>query len=52
MGYRELPEDKILEFPPTPGFRGWKQFFTDESVTHPAKMNLRRARGRTPREVD
>ena len=40
MSYREIPEDKILKFPATPGFKGWKQFFTDESVSHPAKMNL------------
>ena len=40
MGYREIPEDKILKFPATPGFKGWKQFFIDESITHPAKMNL------------
>lgn len=40
MGYREIPEDRILEFPATPGFKGWEPFFTDESTTHPAKMNL------------
>jgi len=40
MSYREIPKDKILKFPATPGFKGWKQFFTDESVSHPAKMNL------------
>lgn len=39
-GYREIPEDKILKFPATPGFRGWKDFFTDESTEHPAKLNL------------
>ncbi|MBU1066973.1 hypothetical protein KKE60_04265 [Patescibacteria group bacterium] len=38
--YREIPDDKILEFSATPGFKGWKQFFIDESITHPAKMNL------------
>ncbi|MBU0778416.1 hypothetical protein KKF82_09180 [Patescibacteria group bacterium] len=38
--YREIQDDKILEFSATPGFKGWKQFFTDESITHPAKMNL------------
>ncbi|GAH30115.1 unnamed protein product, partial [marine sediment metagenome] len=41
MSYREIPEDKILKFPATPGFKGRKPFFTDESTTHPAKMNLR-----------
>jgi len=40
MSYREIPADKILRFPSTAGFKGWKQFFTDESTTHPAKMNL------------
>jgi len=39
-GYREIPEDKILRFPATPGFRGWKDFFTDDSTDHPAKINL------------
>jgi DNA modification methylase len=39
-GYREIPEDRILKFPATPRFKGWESFFTDESVTHPAKMNL------------
>jgi len=39
-GYREIPEDKILKFPATPGFKGWKDYFTDESTEHPAKMNL------------
>ena len=38
--YRDISEDKILEFPATPGFKGWKPFFTPESTTHPAKMNL------------
>lgn len=38
--YREIPEDKILKFRATPGFKGWKRFFTEDSVTHPAKMNL------------
>ncbi len=40
MDYREIPEDKILKFPATPGFKGWKDYFTEESVAHPAKMNL------------
>ena len=40
MGYREIPEDRILKFKATPGFRGWKRYFTKESVAHPAKMNL------------
>lgn len=40
MSYREIPEDRILGFRATPGFRGWKHFFTEESTTHPAKMNL------------
>lgn len=40
MGYREIPEDRVLEFPGTPGFKSWEPFFTDESTTHPAKMNL------------
>lgn len=38
--YREIPKDKILKFKATPGFKGWEHFFTDESVSHPAKMNL------------
>ena len=41
MSYREIPMDRILKFKATPGFKGWKDFFTDESTTHPAKMNLR-----------
>lgn len=41
MSYRDIPEDKILKFPATPGFKGWTDFFTNESTTHPAKMNLR-----------
>ncbi len=40
MSYRDIPKDRILKFPATPGFKGWKDFFTDESVAHPAKMNL------------
>lgn len=40
MGYRKIPEDKVLEFPATPGFKEWEPFFTEESTTHPAKMNL------------
>ncbi len=40
MGYRKIPEDKILKFPATPGFKGWKDHFTADSITHPAKMNL------------
>ncbi|MBA7490023.1 hypothetical protein ES702_00557 [subsurface metagenome] len=40
MGYREIPTDRILKFKATPGFKGWKRFFTEESVAHPAKMNL------------
>ncbi len=40
MNYREIPADKILRFPSTAGFKGWKQFFSDESIAHPAKMNL------------
>jgi len=40
MGYREIPKDRVLIFPPTPGFKGWETFFTEESITHPAKMNL------------
>lgn len=40
LNYREIPEDRILEFKATPGFKGWKQFFTEDSITHPAKMNL------------
>ena len=31
---------KILTFPSTAGFKGWKQFFSKESVSHPAKINL------------
>lgn len=40
MSYRDIPNDRLLEFSATPGFRGWEPFFTKESVTHPAKMNL------------
>ena len=40
MSYREIPEDRVLRFPATPGFKGWKQFFCEASTTHPAKMNL------------
>jgi len=40
MSYREIPEDKILKFPATPGFKGWETFFTSDSTTHPAKMCL------------
>lgn len=38
--YRDIPQEKILKFKATPGFKGWEHFFTDESVSHPAKMNL------------
>ena len=31
---------KILEFPATPGFGKWNNFFPDSSVSHPAKINL------------
>ncbi len=41
MSYRKIPADRILRFPSTAGFKGWKQFFTDESIAHPAKMNLK-----------
>jgi len=40
MSYREIPKDKILRFPSTAGFKGWRAFFSDESRTHPAKANL------------
>jgi len=40
MSYRKIPKNKVLKFPATPGFKGWKDHFTDESVAHPAKMNL------------
>ncbi len=40
MSYREIPADRILKFKATPGFKDWKRYFTKESVTHPAKMNL------------
>lgn len=40
MDYREISEDRILKFPATPGFKGWKNYFTENSITHPAKMNL------------
>ena len=40
MSYREIPEDRILKFPSTAGFKGWKDYFTKDSVAHPAKMNL------------
>ena len=39
--YREIPENRILKFPSTAGFKGWKPFFSDESISHPAKMNLK-----------
>lgn len=38
--YRDIPSDKILKFKATPGFKGWGHFFTEDAVTHPAKMNL------------
>jgi len=38
--YREVPEDKILKFSATPSFKGWGAFFSEDSVSHPAKMNL------------
>lgn len=38
--YREVPKDRVLRFKATPGFKGWERFFTEESKTHPAKMNL------------
>lgn len=38
--YRDIPADKILKFKHTPSFKGWRHFFTEDSVTHPAKMNL------------
>jgi len=40
MNYRKIPKNKILGFSATPGFRGWKPFFSDKSITHPAKANL------------
>ncbi|TES86920.1 hypothetical protein E3J95_00755, partial [Candidatus Aerophobetes bacterium] len=40
MSYREIPQNRILRFSATPGFSGWKDWFTDDSTTHPAKMNL------------
>ncbi len=40
LSYREIPENRILKFKATPGFKGWKNWFTKESVAHPAKMNL------------
>jgi len=39
--YREIPEDRTLTFPGTPAFKGWKAFFGEDSVAHPAKMNLK-----------
>lgn len=41
MNYREIPPNRVLKFSGTPGFKGWKDFFTDDSTTHPAKMNLK-----------
>lgn len=38
--YRDIPQDKILKFKATPGFKGWEHFFTEDAVSHPAKMNL------------
>ncbi len=38
--YREIPPDRILIFPATPAFKGWKTFFDEDSIKHPAKMNL------------
>ena len=32
--------ENILFFNPTAGFKGYEQFFSSESVTHPAKANL------------
>jgi len=40
MGYREIPENRVLIFPSTAGFRGWEQFFSKESTSHTAKTNL------------
>jgi len=40
MDYREISEDRILKFSATPAFKGWKNYFTEDSITHPAKMNL------------
>jgi len=40
FSYREPPKGRVLIFGATPGFRGWERFFTEESNTHPAKMNL------------
>ena len=37
---REIPPDRVLNFDATPGFRGWSHLFTEDSKTHPAKMNL------------
>lgn len=31
---------EILEFPPTPGFGKWKEYFPKDAVSHPAKANL------------
>lgn len=41
MSYREIPPDKILKFSHTAGFKGWERFFSDESISHPAKANLK-----------
>lgn len=38
--YREIPKNRILIFPGTPAFKGWKTFFDESSISHPAKMNL------------
>ena len=38
--YREIPENRVLAFPATPGFKGWRDYFCEASTTHPAKINL------------
>ena len=38
--YREIPEDRVLSFDATPAFKGWSHLFTEDSKTHPARMNV------------
>lgn len=40
--YRDVPEDRVLTFPATPGFKGWEAFFGVDSVTHPATSRAER----------